>query len=270
VNVIKLIFSTIIIILIASCANKQDYPLIYGKLYKYIDYSNDTVWQRYFEVFDIDGLPMIPLVKLNSAEVEMYQFDYIQCIYYDDTVHFATNQEYELTVDHYYGQANCKIWMPGDFSMISPGPTYILKSDSVLFITWHKSERASWYWLSVDGDYDYEDSFGEWDNYEFYHDTVVYDTFVRYARNRFIPDYVKNIIEGEAEAGVWALDGPNCWKPGTKGNIRGQGFGYFYSIYEPRLLDFYVGAPPKTPKLKNRSKVWDRLKAKVKKFQKNP
>lgn len=249
-------------VLIAACSNHRDYPFVDGYLTKAVDYSGDTLWDRYVEVFDINGLPMIPAVKLNGAEVEMYQYDYIQCVY-DDTIHFATNQEYELTVDHYYGQANCKIWMPGDFSMISPGPTYIYNRDSVLFATWHKSEGASWFWFSVYLDYWFIDTLGEEDNIDFYHDTIVYDTFVRYARNRFIPDYVSVIIEGEAEAGAWAIDGPNRWIQGTKGNIRGQGLGYFSATYQPKELDFYVGAPPKTPKLRNCSKIWDRLRERI-------
>lgn len=243
--------------------------MIDGYLTKYVPYAGDTIWDRYIEVFDIDGLPMIPLVKLNGEEIEIDDYDYIGCTY-NDTIHFLTAKEYELTVDHYYGRAHAKIWMPGEFEMIGPDSSYILKRDSVLSVTWQKSDEARWYWFSIYLEYEYEDTSGEWDDYEFYHDTIVYDTFVQYARNNFFPDYVKMVIEGEAEAGAWAMDGPNRWVPGTKGNIRGKGFGYFSASYQPRELDFYVGAPPKIPKLKNSSKVWQHLRKKIKQFHYNP
>jgi hypothetical protein len=255
------------VVLLATCSSHHDYPFVDAYLTKAVDYGGDTIWDRYVEVFNINGLAMIPAVKMNGNEVEMDQYDYIQCIY-NDTFRFSTNQQYELTVDHYYGQASAKIWMPGDFSMIGPGPTYIYNRDSVLYVTWHKSPGATSYWFSVDLDYDFEDSLGEWDSYEFYHDTILKDTFVRYAPNRFFPGNVATILEGEAEAGSWAMDGPNRWVQGTKGNIRGQGQGYFSATYQPMELDFYVGAPPKIPKLKNSGKVWDRLKAKAKEISK--
>jgi hypothetical protein len=245
-------------VLLATCSNHRDYPFVDGYLTKAVYYSGDTLWDRYVEVFDINGLPMIPAVKLNGNEVVMDQYDYIQCIY-NDTIHFATNQEYELTVNHYYGQANAKIWMPGDFSMISPGPTYILKRDSILSVTWHKSEKASKYYLYVD--IEYEDENGE--DFEFFHDTIVYDTIIRYPPNRIFAESAETIMDGEAEAAAWALTGPYRWEQGTKGNIQGQGLGYFSALYQPQALDFYVVAPPKTPKLRKSTKVWDRFKAKI-------
>lgn len=257
---LKFFIIIFIALLIVSCSKRDD-PLIDAYLTKYVPYVGDTIWDRYVEVFDVNGLPMIPSVKLNDEEVVMEDYDLIQCIYYD-TVHFATGQEYKLTVDHYYGQARAKINMPGEFTMLSPDPTYILGRDSVLTITWHKSDKASWYWFSLYLEYDYEDTADDWDVYEFYQDTILYDTIIQYPRRYFFPDYVVRILEGEAEAGTWALDGPNRYEPGTKGNIGGQGLGYFSANYQPRELDFYVGAPPKTPKLRNSSKIWDRLREK--------
>ena len=267
-TLISLIFVSLIVIIIAACTRK-DYPVIDGYLTKVVYYAGDTIWDRYFEVFDDDGLPMVPQVKLNGEQVEIDDFYYRLCVY-QDTVHFATGKKYDLTVDVDQGQASASINMPGEFSMISPGPTYILNRDSVLTVYWHKSDKATWYWFSVYLDYDFLDSLGEWDSYEFYHDTILYDTVVRYPRNFFIPGNVQTIIEGEAEAGTWALDGPNRWEPGTKGNIRGQGLGYFSATYQPRELDFYVGGPPKSPKLGNSSKVWDHLRERIKQFRKTP
>lgn len=167
-----------LVVLLATCSSHQDYPFVDAYLTKLVDYGGDTIWDRYVEVFDVNGLPMIPAVKLNGGEVILDQYGYVTCIY-NDTLHFATNQEYELTVDHYYGQANAKIWMPTDFSMISPGPTYILKRESTLSVAWHKSEKATRYYFYVD--IEYEDENG--DDFEFFHDTIVDDTIIRYPPN---------------------------------------------------------------------------------------
>lgn len=264
-TVASLFVAWIIFVIIVACSNRHpDYPFIDGYLTKAIDYSGDTIWDRYVEVFNDDGLPMIPIVKLNGEAVELYDISIaIRLCTYWDSLHFATNKEYQLTVDHYYGQAQAKVWMPGDFSMIDPKPDYILQRDSALVVTWHKSANASWYWFSIYLEYDFEDSLGGWDSDEFKHDTIVYDTIVRYAPNRFFSENVKRIVEGEAQAGAWACDGPNRWQQGTKGNIRGQGFGFFSATYQPKELDFFVGAPPKIPKLQNKGKIWKYLKEKI-------
>lgn len=238
--------------------------MIDGYLTKLVYYSGDTIWDRYFEVFDDDGMPMIPVVKLNGEEVELYNYSSaIRLLTYWDTIHFSTGQKYELTVDHYQGQAHANIWMPGEFSMIGPDSNYILKRDSALLVTWHKSEKASRYYFYIYMDYEFIDTTGEEDDIDFFHDTIVYDTFIRYEPNRFIPDYVEMIVGGDVEAGVWAINGPIRWEQGTKGNIRGQGYGYFSATYQPKELDFYVGAPLKKPKLRNCSKVWERLRERM-------
>jgi hypothetical protein len=256
---------TLITVLIAACSNHRDYPFVDAYLTKAVDYNGDTIWDRYVEVFDVNGLPMIPAVKLNGEEVILDQYGYITCIY-NDTIHFAPNQEYELTVDHYYGQANAKIWMPGDFSMISPDTNYILKRDSILSVTWHKSEKARQYYFYVD--LEYEDENGE--DFEFFHDTIVDDTIIRYPPNRIFSESTNTIMDGDGEAAAWALNGPYRYEQGTKGNIQGQGLGYFSATYQPKALEFYVGAPGKTPKLRKSSKVWDRFKARILGNPENP
>ena len=74
---LKFFLIIFIAVLIVSCS-KRDVPLIDAYLTKYVPYVGDTIWDRYVEVFDVNGLPMIPSVKLNDEEVVLEDYDLTQ------------------------------------------------------------------------------------------------------------------------------------------------------------------------------------------------
>jgi len=133
--------------------------------------------------------------------------------------------------------------MPGNFSVNSPPDEYILDLESTLVITWSPSAGAEWYWLELVMDYDFLDSSGAWDNYELQIDTMVQDTMLCFRPYRLFPWFVMDVLEGDASAMVWSGNGPAI-EPGDRSNVRGNGFGFFTAINEPRERYFYVGAPP--------------------------
>ncbi|MEO0078225.1 MAG: hypothetical protein ABIK86_04405, partial [candidate division WOR-3 bacterium] len=91
--------------------------------------------------------------------------------------------------------------------------------------------------------YDFYDTLGEWDDYTFQLDTLVFDTVLTVSPTRIFPDFVDSVIEGDGSVMVWAGNGPSI-EPGDFGNVRGAGFGFFHAINEPSEVYFYVVAPP--------------------------
>jgi hypothetical protein len=218
-------------------------PMINGYIYKTEDYDGSIEYDKDVEVFDNDGLPMVPVVTLNGQPVEIYYYSWTMYLY-GDPYYNPVEQKYELNVKHYWGDAFSRVVLPGDFRVTNPPAEYILGMESTLVITWQASASAQWYWLSMYADYDYLDTLYEWDNFTFYLDTLVYDTFIAVSPGRVFPSFVKVLQEGDGSASVWAGNGPAV-EPGDVDNVRGAGFGFFNAINEPRQADFYVGAPPK-------------------------
>jgi hypothetical protein len=207
---------------------------------EYYDYSVD--YERYVEVFDNHGLRMVPLVRLNRETLAVNYYSPTQYRYGDD-VRLAVHAKYELDVQHYWGRAFGHVVMPGNFQIASPPERYVMDMESTLVVAWQRSAGAQWYWVQLYIAYDYNDSFGQWNDHEFSLDTAVGDTFIRIAPGRVFPRRVMDVLEGDGSAIVWSGNGPPI-EPGDMSNVRGNGFGFFNATNEPREKYFYVGAPP--------------------------
>lgn len=221
-----------------------DQPMVNCYLYRLQFYDYSVEYSTYAEVFDSDGLRMVPIVALNR--------DTLQPFYYSPTAYrygherpFPVNARYDLNVTHYWGNAFSRVVMPGNFNMTLPPERYILGLDSTLTVSWQRSSAAQWYWLEVDVDYEFEDSLGTWSDCELSLDTMLTDTVVTLEPRRLFPSGMKiaRLLEGDGSAMVWSGNGPAI-EPGDIGNVRGDGFGFFNAINEPREKYFYVGAPP--------------------------
>lgn len=215
--------------------------MVNGYLYRgeYYDYSVE--YERYVQVFDPRGLRMVPVVVLNRETLDVLTYSWTR-YEYGDTMEFPTDSAYELRVTHYWGSAGAKVFMPGNFSVITPPERYILDLDSTLVVSWHPSARAEWYWVEIVIDYEYRDSSGGEDDYTWQLDTMLNDTVLVIPPERIFPGWVVDVIEGDGSAMVWSGCGPAI-EPGDTGNVRGNGFGFFNAINEPREKYFYVGAP---------------------------
>ncbi len=229
-------------ILFNQCFIEKSTPTISGLLFKAQYYNGDSAYQRDFVVYDYKGFSQIPLVTVNRETIPIYNSSMNWYEFYDENI-FLSNRDYELIVNTSQGRAQAKIGMPANFTIIRPDTSYIMGRDSTLTITWHKSNKATWYWLDYYISYDYEDTSGEMNSYEFTKDTILTDTVCTFAVGRFFPYYVVTILSGEGEADIWAMDGPKVL-PGTQGNITGEGQGFFNSANEGPEAYFYVGAPP--------------------------
>ncbi len=247
---VKLLFgAAALAALLAGCeqsGGKNDYnpayrePMVWGILSKFRDIDLVVSYQKDFEVFDLDGLRMVPVVSLNDTQVQPYFYSPTEYDYGDSGA-IATNRRYDLEVRHYWGDGFCHLVMPGDFALTVPDDTHLLVKGMSLESAWRVSHGAQWYWLSIYVNYDYYDTAGVWDNLEFRLDTLVHDTWIAVPPERIFPALVGQVIEGDASVTIWSGDGPPV-EPGDFGNIRGNAVGFVNAINEPPSKYFFVGA----------------------------
>ncbi len=246
------IYGLLLISLFFSCQREKVYisafilrsvgaPWLYPSYYKEVYVHNKT------------GFSTIPTSLINDTALSITDYHYNWYLF-SDFNSLNIDQNYHLRVLHPNGEAIGKVYLPGEYEILQPESTYILNRDSVLKIFWRKANGAKFYWLDLSIEYDYDDTLGEWDDYEFWLDTIIFDTFCIFEKNRFIPFYVDTIYEGEGVIDIWAMDGPPIL-PGSFGNIIGSGYGFFHTAYQPGLRYFFVGAPPKERSLKPKGKL---------------
>ncbi len=243
--------SIIFLLTLLSCQKEKVYICAFilrsvGTPWLYPDYYKEVY------VHNKNGFTTIPTSLINDTSLNIYDYHYNWYLFLDFNK-LNIDRNYKLEVKYHDGRAEGETYLPGDYEITSPESTYILNRDSILKIHWRKANGAKWYWLDLTIEYDYEDTLGEWDYYEFWKDTILFDTFCIYEKNRFIPGYVETIYEGEGTINIWAMDGPTIL-PGSKGNISGAGFGFFNTAYQPGERYFYIGAPPKVRRLLSRSR----------------
>jgi hypothetical protein len=240
------IFVLGLVVIIAGCGRqRRDEPVVNGMFIKQIDPTDSLKkgrFERWIEITDDDAMPDIPRVLLNGNPLPLASWNPIDAVY-DDNYAFETDTSCAIEIEHHWGKATSRVYIPADFEMTGPGPDYVYNRDSLLTIRWQPSRGATWYWLNLFLDYDYRDTLNEWDYYEFDRDTILFDTLCVYERNRFFPGWVRKILDGEVEAVVWAMDGP-VMAPGAMGNVWGDGFGYVNTANQPHEEYFVIVQPP--------------------------
>ncbi len=236
-------------------------PMVWGLLAK-VQFSDLTVeYFKDFEVFDYDGLRMVPVVLLNGKQVEALSYSPVSYEYGDSNA-IPTYQKYEFEVRHYWGTGFCHLVMPDNFGLIMPPDTFILGQESTLVSVWRKSRGAQWYWLSVYVGYDYYDTLGDWDALAFRLDTLVQDTSIVVPSERMFPPFVSEVIWGDASVTIWSGGGPPI-EPGDFGNVRGNAVGFVNAINQPPSKYLYVGAPPAKRRAPDGRSQFERFKARL-------
>ncbi len=236
-------------------------PMINGWLYRGEYYDNAVEYERYVEVFDPEGLRMVPVVSLNKELLPVSYYSWTKYAYKDSSK-FGVNQPYELEVEHYWGKATARVTMPGNFSLRHPGEGYILDLDSTLYVSWSRSAGSQWYFVEIDIEYTYRGVNGEEGEEIIQLDTMLTDTMLVISRERIFPTQVADVYDGDGSVMVWSGNGPAI-EPGDKGNVRGSGFGFFNAINEPRERYFYVGAPVFSRRCSDAQSMRIRMKARL-------
>lgn len=231
-------------------------PKIDGFLLKLTYPTGIVFYGRQIDIYDDDALPQIPIAELNGRQLPMVYWNPINAVY-QDMQPFKTDTVYKLDVTHYWGEAHSTVNMPGDFALTNPESAFVLRPNMPLLVSWHKSPGASWYWLNLYLDFEFYDTLGEWNSLEFDRDTLMYDTVCVYDGRRFFPDIVRQVIAGEGEAVVMAMDGTPL-EPGALGNVMGDAVGYYNGANQPNEAYFVIVSPPAVPR--DRTQTIDRLR----------
>ncbi|MEO0102324.1 MAG: hypothetical protein ABIK81_01315 [candidate division WOR-3 bacterium] len=242
----------IIFLLFLSCPKKDK---VYISAFVLRSIGTPWLYPDYYKevyIYSKNGFPKVPIVEINDTTLPIYDCHY-NWYRFIEFRRLNIDCQYKLKVTHPNGKSFGEVYLPGPYEILTPESTYILNRDSTLKIFWQKAKGAKWYWLDLTIEYDYEDTLGEWDYYEFWMDTILFDTFCLYEANRFIPSQIDTIFEGEGVINIWAMDGPPIL-PGSSGNIKGEGYGFFHSAYQPGERYFFVGAPPEERKIKGKSR----------------
>jgi hypothetical protein len=239
-------------------------PLIQGLAYRESFVGQPDYYYQVFLVYDIDGLAKIPLVKVNDVPIKMTDYQ-AQQGQYENWDPFPVDTTLDLRVADYDGEAHCRINMSGTTRLTLPTPWFVLQKDQPVTIAWNKAHGASTYYLDLYVDYEFNDTTGEWDEFEGEWDTTITDTTYTFPASLIFSPDVNEVLDGEGYIILWAQDGPPLLA-GDAGNVKGHGLGFFASAYEPPDGWFPIVTPPAThldPKqlsLRNRMRVVQRMR----------
>jgi hypothetical protein len=208
-----------------------DELLIQGFVYHVVNPDYTTAFYQIYLAYDFDGLPQVPVVKVNDAPIEMTDFT-LQQGQYESYNPFPLDTTFDMRIQHYWGEAHSRVNMPGNTWLTEPGPGFVQGLNDPVTITWRKAHGASSYWVDLYVSYEYNDTLGEWDYREQELDTIFSDTTITFPGFWMFPPEVREVLAGEGEIILWPTDGPQLM-PGDMGNIKGHGQGYFAAVNEP-------------------------------------
>lgn len=176
----------------------------------------------------VGGTRLIPVVTLNNDTLELDSYRRNEISYYSrfrGNVSVAPGDECNLIVYHNQGQASATINLPGDFEITSPGEDDTLHQDEDLDVAWSTSEGAERYKSDFSLYYSYIDTAGALNTYRL--DTTFYTTTgFAIPKEKIFPPEVDSVEYGSGSIYVYSEAGP-CIGHTTKGNISGEGVGYF-------------------------------------------
>jgi len=216
--------------------------LVLGFIYHITYPDNTSGFYQIYLAYDVDGLPQVPVVKVNDRPIEMTDFTPQQG-QYESWDAFPIDTTFDIKVQHYWGEAHSRVNMPGNTRLTQPNPGFVQGTGDPVTISWFKAPGASSYWLDLYVSYEYNDTLGEWDYWEQELDTIFSDTTITFPGSSMFPPFVSEVLTGEGEIILWPTDGPQL-VPGDTGNVRGCGIGYVAAVNEPPEGWFPIVSPP--------------------------
>ncbi|MEO0137381.1 MAG: hypothetical protein ABIL86_07605 [candidate division WOR-3 bacterium] len=244
-----------VILLVIGCG-KGERASIMSHIAFYWDAPDSFVKTAEVEGYKYNGFKIIPVTTINEDTLypKNYGFDPTY-FYYEAYVNWIDEgEECKFKIDYDEGKGEATGTMPGEFRITSPDTTYVLHKGSALNITWNSSNGANWYWLDVYLDYYYVDTSGSWDSYYFELDTIVDGTSLTISASRIFPGYVDSVSWGYGEVFVEAINGPKP-EPGAKSNIKGDAVGFFWCVYDAKLIRFGIGNLVAMPRANRQTEI---------------
>ncbi len=182
---------------------------------------------------EVDGTRLVPVVTINDDTLKLgYYYSWGEYGWYSewskDKCDYEPGKELKLKVYHSDGTAEATVTLPGDFEITSPSEDDTLHQNKDLNISWDEATGADYYEICISIWYDYRDTSGYEDWFDF--DTTIEQTgtSVLIPAKRLFPAYVDSVFYGSGEISVTAISGP--WIGRTiGGNVTGNGTGYFWA-----------------------------------------
>jgi hypothetical protein len=184
----------------------------------------------------VDGTRLVPVVAINSDTVDLINYsgegEYMwSSTWRSDNLNVLPGKECQLKVFQSDGEASSpKLMLPAGFSITAPAESSRLARGSPLTITWPAVTGIDRYEVTVTIDYSYYDTSHYFQHFAL--DTsfaVSKDTLaVTFAAGTVFPPDVDSVRSGYGSISVTAEAGPNIGHE-SKGNISGNGIGYFWT-----------------------------------------
>jgi len=209
-----------------------------------VAYHSNNILYREADVtgYMYNGFKTIPLVYVNEETLWISQFNYSPFMfnYVGDVPWVNLGSECKLEVDYGDGRGEATDTLPTEFLITSPTGGDTLHKGEDLIVNWQTSTGADWYWLYIDISYDYIDTSGGFNYFNFDLDTMVTGTAYTLTSSRIFPGDVDTIFWNSNYVDMEAISGPQLL-PGAEGNIKGDAVGFFWCRYDAQRVWFNIG-----------------------------
>ena len=213
---------------------------------------------------------VIPWVTVNQ---ETLNVDYCDGLgtEYEDSISVSNGDSLHLKV-YTDGIATASARVPGSFEITShdTSQTVYIPKDSALTVSWSSANYCDFYRVDFYFSYGYYDTLGDYTGFHLRVDTCVTSTSITFPASRLFPAYVDSIDNSwGSDFDVQAMNGPKL-EPGSKGNVIGNGSGFFWGSADGGDLDIRVeGAKGKAQKEISREELRHRWFEKAKAIDPN-
>ena len=122
--------------------------LVQGFIYHITYPDNTSGFYQMYLACDVDGLPQVPVVKVNDNPIEMTDFQPQQGQYESWDV-FPVDTTFDIKIQHYWGEAHSRVNMPGNTRLTEPNLGFVQGMGDPVTISWLKARGASSYWVDL-------------------------------------------------------------------------------------------------------------------------
>lgn len=181
--------------------------------------------------------PMIPWVTVNQETLNVTGSMMGLLTDYADSISISSGDSVYLKV-YTDGVATASARVPGSFEITShdTSQTAYITQGSDFTVSWSSADYCDFYRVYFRIYYSYYDTLGNNEDFSLHVDTCVIATSITFPASRLFPADVDSITHSWGDNfDVYAMNGPKL-EPGSKGNVIGNGTGFFWgSAYSGRL-----------------------------------
>jgi hypothetical protein len=214
--------------------------------------------------------PVIPWVAVNQETLNVVESMMGLLTDYKDSISISIGDSVHLKV-YTDGIATASARVPGSFGITSHDTSLIadIPKGSDFTVSWSSADYCDFYRVHLSLHYGYSDTLGNDGSFYFRMDTCVTSTSITFLASQLFPADVDSVTHSGGGFNVWAMNGP-ILEPGSKGNVTGNGSGFFWGSADGGHLDIRVeGTKGKAQKELSREELRHRWFEKAKAIDPN-